>query len=125
VPSRLGGAYALPQSPQQPKQLLALSGAADRYFQLARCFRDEDGRRDRQPEFTQVDLELAFVSWAGDRPDWRLGGAEVRDVVEGLVATIWHKTLAIELPRPFRVLTYEHAMARVSMPARAPLRVHV
>jgi aspartyl-tRNA synthetase len=107
--------YALPQSPQQPKQLLAVSGAADRYFQLARCFRDEGGRRDRQPEFTQVDLELAFVSWAPDpgRPDWRIGGAQVRDVVEALVSTVWKRTLGIELPRPFRVLTYAEAMARV------------
>jgi aspartyl-tRNA synthetase len=120
VPARGGGAhapavYALPQSPQQPKQLLAVSGAADRYFQLARCFRDEGGRRDRQPEFTQVDLELAFVSWAPDpaRPDWRIGGAQVRDVVEALVSTVWRRTLGIELPRPFRVLTYAEAMARV------------
>jgi aspartyl-tRNA synthetase len=124
VPSRLGtperpSFYALPQSPQQPKQLLAVSGAADRYFQLARCFRDEDGRRDRQPEFTQVDLELAFVSWSprpGDTTGWRIGGTEVREVIEDLVARVWKETLGVNLPTPFRVITYDDAMARVSGP---------
>ncbi|KAH8113429.1 hypothetical protein DFH11DRAFT_1689564 [Phellopilus nigrolimitatus] len=111
--------YALAQSPQQPKQLLICSGA------IARCFRDEDGRRDRQPEFTQLDLEMAFVSWgagpgepdgAGDSgAGWRIGGQEVRRVVEALVRRVW--TVAgsehgAALPAQFPVMTYADAMAR-------------
>lgn len=112
--------YALSQSPQQPKQLLVASGAVDRYYQLARCFRDEDGRKDRQPEFTQVDLEMAWVSW-GDHPSvsapaseghWRIGGREVRDVVENIIRRIWHKIEGVDLEREFRVMTYNEAMSR-------------
>ncbi|KAF7985215.1 hypothetical protein HWV62_7846 [Athelia sp. TMB] len=111
--------YALPQSPQQPKQLLICSGGVDRYFQLARCFRDEDGRKDRQPEFTQIDLEMAFVSWGGIAPDasvgsdqWRIGGSEVRDVVEGIIRKVWQQMEGISLEDRFRVMTYYNAMTR-------------
>lgn len=111
--------YALSQSPQQPKQLLVASGSVDRYFQLARCFRDEDGRKDRQPEFTQVDLEMAWVSWGKHAEDhssstdpWRIGGHEVRDVVESIIRKIWKKVENVELEDRFRVMTYNEAMAK-------------
>jgi len=111
--------FALPQSPQQPKQLLICSGGVDRYFQLARCFRDEDGRKDRQPEFTQIDLEMAFVSWGKihadqnvDSDQWRIGGAEVRDVVENMVRKVWQEVESVDLPHRFQVMTYHDAMAR-------------
>ncbi|KAJ3563009.1 hypothetical protein NP233_g9220 [Leucocoprinus birnbaumii] len=127
VPTRLPNAnvsekplfYALQQSPQQPKQLLICSGGVDRYFQLAKCFRDEDGRKDRQPEFTQVDLEMAYVSWGPDIPapsgfsdEWRIGGSEVRQVVESLIRKIWLQMEGITLPDQFRVMTYREAMTR-------------
>jgi aspartyl-tRNA synthetase len=112
--------YALQQSPQQPKQLLICSGGVDKYFQLARCFRDEDGRKDRQPEFTQVDMEMAFVSWGASESStaaqsdvWRIGGREVRDIVETLVRTIWQKVEGVVLPECFSVMTYYEAMSRV------------
>lgn len=127
VPTRTNAAstepsfYALQQSPQQPKQLLIASGAVDRYFQIARCFRDEQGRKDRQAEFTQVDMEMAFVSGAaetvaedGMRSTWQIGGGEVREVVEGLVKKIWREVEGIELPGWFRVMPYEVAMDVVS-----------
>ncbi|TCD71341.1 hypothetical protein EIP91_011112 [Steccherinum ochraceum] len=112
------------RSPQQPKQLLIASGAVDRYYQLARCFRDEDGRKDRQPEFTQIDLEMAWVSWGPPTPvsdsipvdgfsrEWRIGGTEVKDVIEALIRKIWHQVEGVTLPTLFPVMTYAEAMAR-------------
>jgi len=111
--------YALPQSPQQPKQLLICSGAVDRYFQLAKCFRDEDRRKDRQPEFTQIDLEMAFVSWGEvltsstvGSGQWRIGGSEVRDVVESIIRKVWLEMEGVTLPGRFEVITYHDAMTR-------------
>lgn len=102
VPTRNPGmAYALPQSPQQYKQILMASGIP-RYMQIARCFRDEDLRADRQPEFTQVDLEMAFAS-----------GEDVMRTVEGTVKALWSKMLGFaDSPEPFRRLTYEQAMSQ-------------
>ncbi|GHJ89423.1 hypothetical protein NliqN6_5825 [Naganishia liquefaciens] len=110
--------YALQQSPQQPKQLLVCSGAVPKYYQIARCFRDESGRKDRQAEFTQVDLEMAFVDGAaeqvvgedGMRSTWRIGGGEVRRVVEGLVKKVWKEVEGVDLPGWFQVMPYEVAM---------------
>lgn len=123
VPSRLAehgpAFYALPQSPQQPKQLLMCSGGIDKYYQIARCFRDEDGRKDRQPEFTQIDLEMAYVSWGDDLQDgWRIGGNEIRLTVEGLLRRIWKEVEGVDLGDVFPVMTYEEAMSRVSFCAR-------
>lgn len=110
--------------------MLICSGGVDKYFQIAKCFRDEDGRKDRQPEFTQVDLEMAFVSWGEDASsedtdaarNWRIGGREVRDVAEGLVRRIWKDVQGIELPESFKVMTYHDAMTRVSDNAPNPLQ---
>ena len=102
VPSRVhnGKFYALPQSPQMYKQLLMISGM-DRYIQLARCFRDEDLRADRQPEFTQIDLEMSFV----DVDD-------ILECLEGFVKRLYKQVLNIDIPTPLPRLTYDEAMSR-------------
>ncbi len=102
VPSRLhaGRFYALPQSPQLFKQLCMIAGL-DRYYQIARCFRDEDLRADRQPEFTQLDVELSFPTLEA-----------IYNLIEGLFARVFRHTLGVELPVPFPRLTYAEAMRR-------------
>ena len=100
VPSRLhpGRFYALPQSPQTYKQILMVSGM-DRYVQIVKCFRDEDLRADRQPEFTQVDVEMSFAT-----------EEQVYDLMEGLMVALWRDIKNVDLPTPFERMTYETAL---------------
>ena len=100
VPSRVhpGNFYALPQSPQTLKQLLMVSGV-ERYFQIVRCFRDEDLRADRQPEFTQIDLEVSFMT-----------PVEFQNVIERFVTKLWKDILGVELKTPFPRMSYKEAM---------------
>jgi len=102
VPSRTqaGKFFALPQSPQIFKQLLMMAGF-DRYYQIVRCFRDEDLRADRQPEFTQLDIETSFLT-----------RDEITDLMEGLVRELFHKVLGVKLPDPMPRMTYAEAMRR-------------
>lgn len=100
VPSRIhqGSFYALPQSPQLYKQLLMVGGM-DKYFQLARCYRDEDARGDRQPEFTQIDIEMSYV-----------GREDVFVLIEGMLSHIFHHAMQLELPASFRRIAYDDAI---------------
>ena len=102
VPSRVheGSFYALPQSPQTFKQLL-MGGGLDRYYQIVRCFRDEDLRGDRQPEFTQVDIETSFLS-----------AEEIQEMMEGLLKKVMKDTLGVEITTPFPRLSFAEAMSR-------------
>ncbi len=102
VPSRQhpGKFYALPQSPQQFKQILMVAGV-EKYFQIARCFRDEDQRADRQLEFTQIDLEMSFI----ERED-------IYTLIEGLLRRIWKTALDLDIPTPFQRLSFQQALNR-------------
>ncbi len=102
VPSRVnaGKFYALPQSPQLFKQLLMMAGM-DRYYQIVKCFRDEDLRADRQPEFTQIDMEMSFVD-----------EEQVIEVVEGMITSLFQETIGVEVAPPFNRITYDEAMSR-------------
>ena len=114
VPSRVnaGEFFALPQSPQLFKQMLMVSGF-DRYYQITKCFRDEDLRADRQPEFTQIDCETSF-----------LNEQEIRDLFENMIHTVFKNVLNIELPNPFPVMEYDTAMALYGSD-KPDMRVHL
>jgi aspartyl-tRNA synthetase len=103
VPSRVhpGHFYALPQSPQIFKQLLAAVSGFERYFQICRCFRDEDLRAERQPEFTQIDMEVAFAT-----PE------DIYEIVEGMLEIVFKEIKGLEIPRPFPRMTFDEAMNR-------------
>jgi aspartyl-tRNA synthetase len=105
VPSRVnpGAFYALPQSPQLFKQLLMISGF-DRYYQIVKCFRDEDLRADRQPEFTQIDMELSFAD-----------EQQIMQIAEGLIVNIFKQVLDMDLVTPFPTITYDEAMSRFGL----------
>ncbi|RYD03504.1 hypothetical protein N752_19030 [Desulforamulus aquiferis] len=100
VPSRVnpGKFYALPQSPQLFKQILMLAGM-DRYFQIVRCFRDEDLRADRQPEFTQIDIEMSFID-----------ADDIMSLMEQMIAMVCKETAGLELTAPFPRMSYQEAM---------------
>jgi len=102
VPSRLnpGSFYALPQAPQQYKQLLQVGGI-EKYFQIARCFRDEDLRADRQPEFTQIDVEASFIT-----------APEIQTLIEGMLVRIFKESRGVDIPTPFPRMTFHEAMDR-------------
>jgi len=114
VPSRVhaGQFYALPQSPQLFKQMLMVAGF-DRYYQIVKCFRDEDLRADRQPEFTQIDIETSFLS-----------EIDIRTMMEEMIRVVFKRVMNVDLPNPFPVLPYRDAMARFGSD-KPDLRVHL
>jgi aspartyl-tRNA synthetase len=114
VPSRVhkGHFFALPQSPQLFKQMLMVAGF-DRYYQITKCFRDEDLRADRQPEFTQIDCETTFLT-----------EQEIRDLFENMIRTVFRNTIEVVLPKPFPVLSYHDALRRFGSD-KPDLRIHL
>jgi len=114
VPSRVhdGQFFALPQSPQLFKQMLMVSGF-DRYYQITKCFRDEDLRADRQPEFTQIDCETSFLT-----------EQEIRDIFEGMTRSVFKEAISVDLPDPFPVMSHREAMLRYGSD-KPDMRVHL